>query len=89
MKKTKFTEAQPGGRSHRFLPFARLTLERSLPKFAVRWVLVRLLFISGMDFVADQLFDGRKIRAFTVVDNFNGPPWRSSVRGYSCRPVIK
>ena len=26
---------------------------------------------SGMDFVADQLFDGRKIRALTVVDNFS------------------
>lgn len=25
----------------------------------------------GMDFVADQLFDGRKIRALTVVDNFS------------------
>jgi len=24
-----------------------------------------------MDFVADQLFDGRKIRAFTIVDNFS------------------
>ena len=24
-----------------------------------------------MDFVADQLFDGRKIRALTVVDNFS------------------
>ena len=26
---------------------------------------------SGMDFVADQLFDGRKIRALTIVDNFS------------------
>ena len=25
----------------------------------------------GMDFVADQLFDGRKIRALTVVDNYS------------------
>ncbi len=25
----------------------------------------------SMDFVADQLFDGRKIRALTVVDNFS------------------
>lgn len=25
-----------------------------------------------MDFVADQLFDGQKIRAFTAVDNFGG-----------------
>ena len=24
-----------------------------------------------MDFVADQLFDGRKIRALTIVDNFS------------------
>ena len=26
---------------------------------------------SGMDFVADQLFDGRKIRALTIVDNYS------------------
>jgi transposase InsO family protein len=26
---------------------------------------------SGMDFVADQLFDGRKIRSLTVVDNYS------------------
>lgn len=25
----------------------------------------------GMDFVADQLFDGRKIRALTIVDNYS------------------
>lgn len=44
---------------------------------------------SGMDFVADQLFDGRKIRALTIVDNFNGPPWRSPVRRNFRRSVVE
>lgn len=43
------------------------------------WIdLSSLLFISvgtvrrrGMDFVADPLFDGRKIRALTIVDNYS------------------
>ncbi len=43
----------------------------------------------SMDFVADQLFDGKKIQALTVVDNYRGPPLRPSVLSNSCRPISK
>ena len=33
--------------------------------------LSRLYQCCSMDFVADQLFDGRKIRALTLVDNYS------------------
>lgn len=33
--------------------------------------------IWSMDFVADALFDGRRLRALTIVDNYTGRAWPS------------
>lgn len=41
----------------------------------------------SMDFVMDQLFDGRRFRALTVVDNFSRKPWPFMPVSHSRAPM--
>ena len=36
-----------------------------------RWTRSRNIFNWSMDFISDQLFDGRRFRALTLVDNYS------------------